>query len=210
MALDVGGAADARRSIEKAQPEHPSLIDQHHVLGERLGVVNVPNGVWIDEDGVLVRPVEPASVQRGPFRDMPVPDDLPERARDMLLEAKKIRTDPDAYVAALRDWVANGSASRYALPPEEVVRRSAPRPPEVARAAACFELGAHLWQAGDRDAAVRWWREAHRLQPDNWTYKRQAWQLADPMQGPTDLFEGDWLSEVRARGAETYYPPLDL
>ena len=51
---------------------------------------------------------------------------------------------------------------------------------------------------------------AHRLAPDNWTYKRQAWSLADPLQGPTDAYDSDWLTEVRRLGAERYYPAVDL
>lgn len=71
--------------------------------------------------------------------------------------------------------------------------------------------GITLTGAYDRtDDAARHWREAHRLQPENWTYKRQAWSLADPLQGPTNLYEGDWLSEVRQTGAEHYYPPLAM
>ena len=57
---------------------------------------------------------------------------------------------------------------------------------------------------------MRWFREAHRLAPDNWTYKRQAWTFADPLQGPTSEYESDWLSEVRKIGAESYYPALEL
>ena len=58
---------------------------------------------------------------------------------------------------------------------------------------------------------MRWFREAHRLQPDNWTYKRQAWEFVDPiLQGPSEQYEGDWLSDVRKIGAENYYPPVDL
>ena len=53
-------------------------------------------------------------------------------------------------------------------------------------------------------------RAARRLQPANWTYKRQAWVLANRFQAPTDVFEGDWLSDVRAIGAENYYPKLDM
>ena len=55
VALDVDADA-ARPFIEQAQPEHPSLIDQAHVVDELFGIVNVPNGVWIDEDGMIVRP----------------------------------------------------------------------------------------------------------------------------------------------------------
>jgi hypothetical protein len=57
---------------------------------------------------------------------------------------------------------------------------------------------------------VKWFREAHRLQPENWTYKRQAWSLADPLQGPTDEYDSDWLTEVRKLGAENYYPAVEL
>ncbi len=63
---------------------------------------------------------------------------------------------------------------------------------------------------GALDDAVRWFREAHRLQPENWTYKRQAWTFADPFQGPSDSYDSDWLSEVRRVGAENYYPAVDL
>jgi len=91
-----------------------------------------------------------------------------------------------------------------------VIRRSQPRPPEVAQAAASFELGQHLYRLGHTADAVHWFREAHRLQPDNWTYKRQAWSMANQEQGPTELYEGDWLSDVQAIGAEHYYPRLEM
>jgi hypothetical protein len=210
VALDTGGVEAARPWIEAARPEHPSLVDQAHVTDELFGFVNVPNGVWIDEHGVLVRPAEPAWPPREPnaARYDNVPEDTPQRLKDMLGEARKIPSDPERYVAALRDWVERGSESRYALSPDEVVARSQPRPAEHARAAAVFELGQHLWREGNQDAAVHWFREAHRLHPDNWTYKRQAWSFADPLQGPTELYDGDWLSDIRAIGAENYYPPV--
>jgi hypothetical protein len=170
----------------------------------------VPTGVWIDEHGMIVRPPEPAFPGPSAVRDAPISDALPERLRDMLLEARKIRTDPEKYVAALRAWVKDGPASGYALSPDEVIERSRPRPREEALAVALFELGAYLHRAGRTEDAARHWREAHRLQPDNWTYKRQAWSLADPLQGPTDHYEGDWLTDVRKIGAENYYPPLQM
>ena len=108
------------------------------------------------------------------------------------------------------DWAEHGSASRYVLSPDEVVRRSAPRSPDVARAAAHFELGQHLHRAGEIDDAREHFRAAHRLEPVNWTYKRQAWSFADPLQGPTEHYDSDWLSNIRAIGAENYYPPLDF
>jgi peroxiredoxin len=210
VALDTGGAEAARPWIEAAKPEHPSLIDRAHVTDELLGFVNVPNGVWVDEEGVLVRPAEPAWPPREPAssRYRNLPDDLTPRMREMLTEAAKLRTDPEGYTAAVRDWVANGAASRFALSPDEVVARSQPRPVQHAEAAAAFELGQHLWRAGDETAAISWFRQAQRLHPDNWTYKRQSWVFVDPQQGPTEHYDSDWLSDVRAIGAENYYPTI--
>ncbi len=220
VALDTAGTEAVRPWIEAANPDHPSLIDQAHILDELLGVVNVPNGVWIDEQGMIVRPPEPAYPRRPTFfrRHDSASQDLVEgelspqqrRAREIRAEVRKIRIEPEAYIAALRAWVASGAASRYALAPDEVMRCSHARPPEVAEAAASFEMGQYLHREGHADAAVRWFRAAHRLQPDNWTYKRQAWTFVDQEQGPNDVYDGDWLSDVLSIGAENYYPPLDL
>jgi hypothetical protein len=211
VALDTGGAEAAGMWIDMAKPEHPSLIDEAHLLDELLGVVNVPSGVWIDEQGVIVRPPEPAFPGRVGFMDVQLPPDMPPRLTEMLAEASKMRVDPPRYLEAVRDWAAKGAESEFALDADTVIARSAPRPPEVSQAAASFELGQHLHRAGHQDDAVRWFREAHRLQPDNWTYKRQAWELVDPiLQGPSEHYEGDWLSDVRAIGAENYYPVPDL
>ena len=209
VALDTDPEA-ARPWIVEARAEHPSLIDRAHLVDELFGIVNVPSGVWIDEAGTIVRPPETAYPQRPYFLDREVPPDASPRLAARVTEARKFQVDAERYVAALRDWVTHGAASRFALSPDEVLRRSRPRPIREATAAAHFELGHHLFQAGRRDDAVWHFREAHRLQPDNWTYKRQAWTLADPDQGPTDLYDSDWLSDVRKTGADNYYPRLEM
>lgn len=219
VALDSGGAEAARPFVEQAGSRHPALVDAGHILDQLLGIVNVPTGVWIDEEGTLVRPPEAAAPQS--MADMlpsvVYPPGTPDRVRAMMDEAYKIRAHSEIYLPALRDWAEHGRASRFALSPEEVVRRSRPRSADVARAAACFELAQHLHREGRRDAAVRWFREAHRLQPENWTYRRQAWFFADPVLiGPAEgaeddwPYEGDWLSDTRAVGAENYYPRPEL
>jgi hypothetical protein len=210
VALDVNPES-ARPWIERAKAEHPSLIDRAHVVDELFGIVNVPNSIWIDEDGMIVRPVEVAFPERPPAPSRQggaLPEGISDHMREVLAEARKIRTDPHAYTEALRDWVRRGSDSPYALSPDEVIERSGRRGMEEATAAAHFELGQHLYHAGREDLATPHWREAHRLQPDNWTYKRQAWQLANPEQGPSEQYDSDWLTDVRRIGAENYYPPL--
>ena len=205
--MDTKGADAARQWIEIAKPQHPSLIDAAHVLGEMLGIVNVPMSAWIDEEGILVRVGDAAFMQESPIRNIEINDAMPESLREVLTEAKKIEADPVQYVAALRDWAEKGADSAFALSPAEVIRRARPRSANEALAAANFEMGQYLYRAGHEDDAVPYWREAHRVQPENWTYKRQAWSIADPNQGPTDLYEGNWLKDVKAiGGGQNYYP----
>ena len=211
VALDLEVDA-ARAWTDRSGAEHPQLIDTAHSLDELLGVVNVPMAVWVDEDGMIVRPPELAMIEHSEWADIEIQDDWPEQVRDMLVQVKHIpRGDPDRYAGAIRDWVARGADSPFALPPDEVLRRSAPRPIEEAEAAAQFELGQHLHHAGFQADARPHFREAHRLQPHNWTYKRNAWELVHPgVQGPSEDYDGDWLTDIKALGPEHYYPPLAL
>jgi hypothetical protein len=211
VALDVDPEA-ARPFVESAAPEHPSLLDRTHVTDERFGFVNVPNAVWIDEAGTIVRPAEPAYPGHNPamqsFREVDLATVPPETAA-MLVEARKITSDPDGYRAMIEDWAERGADSRYVLTPDEVLRRAAPRGVDEAIAAAHFELGERLHAGGDHAAAIPHWREAHRRFPSNWTYKRQAWQFEDPgRQGRTDAYDSSWFEDLKAIGAENYYPPV--
>ena len=206
--------------IDAAAPTHPSLIDSRHVTDELFGFTNVPMAVWIDEQGMLVRPAEQATIERSPLRDLDIPEGLPDRMRVMFEQVKAIPDPSEGYREALVDWVRHGATSRFALAPDEVVARSRPLGADEARAAACFELGQEVWRTEGNEAAVPWFREAHRLDPSNWTYKRQAWTFVttpdgsaepDLMQGPNDVYEGNWLDDVLAAGGGArYYPPLQL
>jgi hypothetical protein len=128
----------------------------------------------------------------------------------MLELTVQIRTEPERYRAMILDWADNGAGSQYVLPPDEVVRRSAPRSIDQARAAAHFELGQHLHRHGRHLAAVDHFRESHRLQPENWTYKRQAWRFeADMADGDPRRYDSNWTLDVRKIGPENYYPKID-
>jgi hypothetical protein len=213
VALDVE-PAHTHKWIDAAAPTHPALIDTRHVTGELFGFINIPMAVWIDESGTLVRPAESAAVERSPLRDMEIPEGLDERLTRTLVEAKAIPDHAADYRAAIIDWAEKGPDSRFALSPDEVVTRSRSVGDDEARAAACFELGQHLRATVGDDAAVPWWREAHRLDPGNWTYKRQAWTLVttppgaddnDLLQGPNDVYDGNWLDDVVASGGGAAY-----
>jgi hypothetical protein len=223
VGIDAAGPDACRVYIDAAQPEHPSLIDTTHRMAELFGVINIPNGVWIDENGTITRPVEAASphppIERGAYQPT---EAIPDRMNEILDEASHIRVD-GRYVEMIRDWAHHGADSRYALSPDQVVERSRPRDRANAEGQAHLELGAALWARGDQHGAERHWREAHRLDPMNFTAKRQAWSLAVPdggdfaryLQGPLPgredewPYDSDWLTEVRSFGAENYYPPIE-
>jgi hypothetical protein len=222
VGLDTLGAEGCRAFIEAAAPTHPSLVDRHHVLADRFGITNIPMSVWIDESFTIVRLAESAPAPPGErARNAPPvdPQALPERMRAMMAEAARIPSDAEVYHAALRDWVERGAASRYALSPDEVVARSRPRDARVATGHAHFALATHLETLGNHARAVHHFREAHRLVPESWTFRRQAWSLeqveaAGPFarfwQGPHPdhpedwPYEGDWLTDVRETGPEHY------
>ena len=207
VALEARGAAPARPWIEKAQPTHPSLIDEAHVLAS-LGVVNVPSGIWVDEAGQIVRPPETAYPRRPAFKDREVPADATPQQREGIELTRRLNVEAERYVAALRDWVANGPASRYALKPDEVVRRSRPRPMTEATAAAHFALAQQLQADGNVALATEHFKEAHRSHPASWTYRRDAWAIAGA--DHPAIYGTTWLDEVKREGAENYYPRLDL
>lgn len=224
VGIDTAGPEACRPFIEAASPEHPSLIDEHHRVAELFGVVNIPNAVWIDEDGMIVRPAEPAPAPPsvGVERVSSLGDlgEIPQRVVDIMGEAAKIEADPASYETALRDWIENGSASAFALDAADVIERSGPRSADAARGHAHFELATHLEVGGEHQAAIGHFRMAHELVPENFAYRRQAWSLEPSVEGPLARFwqgpldgaeadwpyAGDWLSDVREMGASNYYP----
>jgi hypothetical protein len=166
VCLEMGGSEIARRYVDQAASKHPSLIDEAHLMDARFGVTNIPQALWIDEAGSIVRPPEPATC--------PPVGAAAERSVELVGD----REFREKYVARLRDWVMNGTESRYALPPDEVISRSQPRSLALSEAAAHFELAQHIWrQEGLSQRALAHFNAAHELQPANITYKRQAYSV---------------------------------
>ena len=160
-----------REYIEAAQPQHPSLIDTEHVLERAFGVVNIPNVIWIDEAGMIVRPAEPGWAGPAEYPEW-LANLMAERERkaaekgEEALAALRSGQDRTLYADAIRDWAAHGSDSRFAMTRDEVVAASRPRDLARSEAAARFELGADAWRRGDRASAFNHWRETHRLDQD--------------------------------------------
>lgn len=200
VAEDAAGEAVAREWIERAKPAHPALVDVRHVVSELYDMVNVPTAVWIDEEGRIVRLPEPAGAEDS-FRGMDrTTFALPEEA------TAAIRHTQRTYLEAVKDWIANGAASRF-VPGEAALAARLGRPSgEAAMAAAEFQMGEHLHDAGRPDLAQPHFEAAKRLRPESWNYKRQSWALEDPAKAGGPEF---WAA-VDALGATRYYPEVQL
>lgn len=187
----------------KAAPSHLALIDEEHELAVNYGMKNVPMAVWIDEEGRIVRPPEPAGVSDH-FRSMdPDSFDLPEDDAQTLVDNR------ERYVAALTDWVRNGSESRFALAPEEVrSRMQAPRQEEL-DAALHMRIGRWLFQVGDADGAKEHTSTASALCPEKWSYRRQAMVLDEEFIGALNVSPGYWEA-MDDLGGEAFYPDIEM
>ncbi len=146
-------------------------------MDARFGVTNIPQVMWIDENSTIVRPPEAAS-------PMPIGG-----AALQMVELIGGMREREHYVAMVHDWVEKGSDSRYALSPSDVILRSSSRTPAISEAAAHFELAQYLWrQEGFSDWTISHFNAAHHLQPENITYKRQAYSaLAVSRSGGDDV-----------------------
>ena len=198
----VAVAMDSREGdplpwIEAARPTYVTLIDRDHRLAELYHMVNVPQAVWIDEDGRIVRPPETAGAYEGfrqmnrQTREMPEEGEPTERrgAGDLP------RRHPGLGAARRRERARlrrGGRAGPPRVPTED-----------TARAHAMFRLGQFLLRRGEREEGDRWLQEASRLHPESWCIWRQGAEV-----NPLGLASPpEFWTRVDALGERRYYTP---
>jgi len=186
--------------IESARPTYLTLIDREHRLAELYGVVNVPQAIWIDEHGRVVRPTETAGVYEG-FRRMDrATRAMPEDAARTMAQARA------TYLDAIRDWVRRSSESEFAFRPDQARARLPSVTEDIVMAQTMFRLGQFLIRHGEREEGDHWLAEASRRHPDSWCIWRQGAGVND--QGLAAL--PDFWARVDALGDRRYYARVDM
>ena len=187
IACDAKGNAVVEPFIQAAHPEHPSLVDEKLQVAELYDVRNVPAAFWIDEDGRMVRANDPIYAQ--------------QRNR----ETGETTLNRE-YLDAVRDWVAKGPKSAYLMDHARLASRLPELDFDDVTAAAYFHLGTYLAQHGHPAEALVHFKRAHSLRPENWTYKRQAWNLGDMERDYGTNFQ----EALKDPASGPFYPSLDL
>jgi peroxiredoxin len=205
VALDSAPGA-AEPWIAEAKPTYPALIDREHHVAELYDLVNVPQAVWIDEEGRIVRPPEAAGafdfLNKRKADDQALNEQLMEQSKETRLK----------YLDALKDWVTNGEASPYVYNEDDARARLRAPAPEVLEAHANFRLGQHLFAKGREAEALPFVERAKQLHPDSWAMFREAAQKLEegPMAG---IAAGpDFAARLaeRAQAGKPYYAPIEI
>lgn len=183
LAQDTGGEAAAGPIFEAANVTYTAIIDVNHHISALYNLVNVPSGVWIDEEGKIQR------INEGTYAK----------------EHGSFGTND--YVPIVRDWVANGADSPYVWDLAKVRESIFQRTPEAERAQPAFRIGTYYFTNGNDAKAEQYWTMAQELDPTSWNYLRQDLQYEEGgSAGP------EWR-ERRTRIEEaggSYYAPLEI
>ena len=182
-AQDTGGEDKAGPIFDRANVTYTAIVDVNHTISTLFNLVNVPSGVWINEEGRIVR------IDEGTY------------TKSAVVLGNTI--GHDGYVPALRDWVANGDKSPYIMSPDEVSANIRPRTNDEERAEPTFKLANYFYARGNMESANAYWDKAQELSPNSWNFHRQDWSFL-----PRAETNRNFLGKVNAL-TEPYYASMD-
>ena len=98
VAAETQGAEAARPWVERAAAAYPVVVDQHNLLAGVLGFKAVPNGVYLDEQGII---------RYAKYGGFSVSKDEDRETIQKLIDGEVV------------EQAAGGAAAPYVLPPAE-------------------------------------------------------------------------------------------
>ncbi len=185
VAQDTGGEEAAGSYFDDANVTYTAIIDVNHHISSLYNLVNVPSGVWIDEEGKIMR------INEGTY------------AKEHFDGA----WGTNDYVPIVRDWVAKGADSEYVWDRSKVRESIVQRTPDAERAQPAFRLGGYYFTNDNDEKAEQYWTMAQELDPTSWNYLRQDLEYEEGGNaGP------EWRArreQVESAGG-SYYAPLEI
>lgn len=162
-AEDVGGEAVAGPIFDAAKPTYTQVVDVNHIISSAFNFVNVPSSAWIDETGRIVR------IDEGTY----------SKIHTISNGEQSIEFGNDVYTPALKDWVANGAASKHVQSAETVTKNIRAHSFDQHKADAAFRLANLFREHGAAEQADQFWALARELNPDSVNFVRQNLTLTD-------------------------------
>ena len=185
VAQDSGGEEAAGYIFDDANVSYTAIIDVNHQISSLYNLVNVPSGVWIDEQGKIMR------INEGTY------------AKEHMNGA----WGTNDYVPIVRDWVKKGANSEYVWDRDKVRESIVQRTPEAERAQPAFRLGGYYFTNDNDEKAEQYWTMAQELDPTSWNYLRQDLLYEEGgSAGP------EWRArreKIEGAGGN-YYAPLEI
>ena len=185
VAQDTGGEEAAGYIFDDANVSYTAIIDVNHQISSLYNLVNVPSGVWIDEQGKIMR------INEGTY------------AKEHMNGA----WGTNDYVPIVRDWVKKGADSEYVWDRDKVRESIVQRTPEAERAQPAFRLGGYYFTNDNDEKAEQYWTMAQELDPTSWNYLRQDLLYEEGgSAGP------EWRArreKIEGAGGN-YYAPLEI
>lgn len=190
-AQDTGGEAVAGPIFDAANPTYVQVVDEDHLISSLFNFVNVPSAAWIDEEGKIVRIDEGTYSKTHTFGE----------------GDQAFSFGTDVYSPALKDWVANGAASRYVQSATTVTGSIRGHGFDQLKADAAFRLGNFFRAHGETEKAEQYWELARSLNPDSINFIRQNLTLTEEGSGGATFRKlmGEYLSQ-----GKPFYRPLDI
>jgi hypothetical protein len=179
LATAIDSDVEELREWTDAAPDLVYAVDRNFTVAERYGIINVPATVWIDEQGMIVRPADTA-----------MGDD---RFRAFA------RVDSSVHHERLRNWVDNGVRDVDDDATRELMEKPSA---ELQYARLHRRIANVLHDRGDVDGAREHLAAAATLAPTDWVIRRGSM----PMNGVDPFGQEffDFVAEWTAAGSPRY------
>lgn len=190
VAMDGGGAAQPRAFVEQYGVTFPTFVDASGLLCRLYGFTAVPNGVYVDEAGIIRfklftgfsvdRPEVVAQLETllaTPPGDAPPAPTVAQQSFEievLLEQAAANAGEPSLQLGLAEACLQVGDHERAA----DAFARALELDGESANAA--FGLGTALHELGRTSEALDAWGRALRIEPDNFVIRKQIWRVKHP------------------------------